>query len=306
MLVSVLPDLDVLDYLELFNSTVRVSELLEVSQSTCSRRYRLLSNQLQLDFDRVDGAYGAMRNADLLTLFRCAAQRLRLRRHGLRHSNGLSWLGLQGLPVLGAPLPLHGSNATSLLMALEKRLVDLWFTALLEVGDVVKPPLQQIHPGPLDLCSGLQAIPLFRASLSLVAREDHPLIGRSHLSPADLALFPWTAGLVKAAQDALAHAPGQGLFALDRSPCAEDPQGWALCGRDGRTLACAPTHRLAELQQRHRLVPLRFNLNQHDVAALIAHRDVLCDLAFPEFFRSILLPLRQAPGLNHPSITWLV
>ena len=50
-------DLDVLDYLELLNSTVRASEALGMSQSSCSRRYRALSSNLDVEFDRVDGAY---------------------------------------------------------------------------------------------------------------------------------------------------------------------------------------------------------------------------------------------------------
>jgi hypothetical protein len=54
-----LADLDLLDHLELFNSAVKVAELLGMSQSSCSRRYRCLSDDLEPDFDRVDGAYRA-------------------------------------------------------------------------------------------------------------------------------------------------------------------------------------------------------------------------------------------------------
>ena len=306
MLTSVLPDLDVLDYLELFNSTVRVSELLEVSQSTCSRRYRLLSDQLQLDFDRVDGVYRAVSNADLLNLFRCASQRLRLRRQLLRCVNGLPCIAPQQASALGAPLPLDTARVNDLLGVLEKRLVDVWFTGLLSLASLVKPALQEIRPGPLDLRSGLQAIPLFRTTLCVVARDDHPLIGRSSLSPDDLALYPCSSELLHAAQDLLPQLQGHGAVPQVPSAQGADPQGWLACSRDGRSLACAPAHLLPELQRRHRLQQVSYALNSHDVGALIAHRDLLFDQAFPELFRRFLEGLRQAPALSHPSLIWLV
>jgi len=72
------------------------------------------------------------------------------------------------------------------------------------------------------------------------------------------------------------------------------------------SLACVPSHLLPELQQRHRLVQLPCTLNRHDVGALIAHRDVLFDQAFPEILRRFFGELRQAPALSHPSLIWLV
>jgi hypothetical protein len=292
MLTSMLPDLDVLDYLELFNSTVRVSELLKVSQSTCSRRYRLLSDQLQLNFDRVDGGYRALSNADLLNLFRCAAQRLRLRKQELRCVNTLPCIAPQQASTLGALLPWEAARGNGVLGALEKRLVDVWLTGLLSLSGQVKLPLEEISPGPLDLQAGLQAIPLFRTTLCVVARDDHPLVERNNVSPADLALYPSSGGLLHLAQDPSAQSA--------------DPQGWLACIRDGRSLACVSSHLLPELQQRHRLVQLPYTLNRHDVGALIAHRDLLFDQAFPEILRRFLGELRQAPALSHPSLIWLV
>ena len=103
-----LADLDVLDHLELFNSTVKVAELLGISQSSCSRRYRCLSSDLELDFDRVDGAYQAGSNRDVLQLLRQASQCLRARRGQHRYCIGMPFAELLSNPgpELTAPLPL--------------------------------------------------------------------------------------------------------------------------------------------------------------------------------------------------------
>jgi hypothetical protein len=88
---SVVGDLDVLDTLELFQSTIYGSEALGISQSSCSRRYRSFSQQFDFGFDRVDGVYRATRNFDILAALRQATQKRRVRM--------MTWWGLGGLVV---------------------------------------------------------------------------------------------------------------------------------------------------------------------------------------------------------------
>ena len=86
---SFVDDLDILDYLELLHSTTSVARELGISQSSCSRRYRALSQHFDLGFDRVDGRYAASRNGDVLASLRQAAQMRRVRVGQFRF--GVGW-----------------------------------------------------------------------------------------------------------------------------------------------------------------------------------------------------------------------
>ena len=90
---SVVGDLDVLDYLELFQSTIYAAEALGISQSSCSRRYRSFSEQFDFGFDRVDGVYRPTRNFDMLAALRQAAQKRSLATapSGLKDHDGTRW-----------------------------------------------------------------------------------------------------------------------------------------------------------------------------------------------------------------------
>jgi hypothetical protein len=305
MLTSLLPDLDVVDYLELFNSTVRVSELLGVSQSTCSRRYRSLSDELVLKFDRVDGSYQAAANHDVLQLFRQAAQRLRLRRQLLRYALAPCCPDLHTASVLPPPLPLQLTDTSRMLGLLDQRLLDLWFGGLLEISGLVAEPLCQLRSGRMQLSPSVHAIPLVRWRLQLVARRDHPLVGRTDLRPIDLAAYPSPAFSLGAAPQLVSQLQSHGLASQTRSPRDGDPEGWRACNRDGRSLAYAPPHLLPQLAREYQLLPLHYDLGIHEVAALIGHREVLLDPAFPPLFRLLVEALQTASGASHPALEWL-
>lgn len=78
---SAVGDLDVLDTLELF-------------QSSCSRRYRSFGERFDFGFDRVDGVYRPTRNFDMLADLRQAALKRRVRQGSFRY--GIGWQ-MQGL-----------------------------------------------------------------------------------------------------------------------------------------------------------------------------------------------------------------
>ena len=52
----VLDNLDVLDHLQLYGSTVKVADLMGLSQSSCSRRYRALSDLFDLGVETAEVA----------------------------------------------------------------------------------------------------------------------------------------------------------------------------------------------------------------------------------------------------------
>lgn len=276
-----------------------------MSQSTCSRRYRSLSDELALKFDRVDGAYQAAANHDVLQLFRQAAQRLRLRRQQLRYALASCCQALVAVSALPPPLPLDLTDASRMLGLLDQRLLDLWLGGLLEFSGLVAEPLRQLRSGRLQLSPSVHAIPLVRWRLQVVARRDHPLVGRSDLQTADLAAYPSPALSLGAAPQLVSQLQAHGLASQARSPRDADPEGWRACHRDGRSLAYSPPHLLPQLAREHQLVPLHYDLGIHEVAALIGHRDVLLDPAFPPLCRLLVEALHTAPEASHPGLEWL-
>ncbi|MCX5967579.1 MAG: hypothetical protein NTV57_08060 [Cyanobacteria bacterium] len=70
--------MDVLNTFQLFQSTIYAAGALGISMSSCSRRYRSISEQFDFGFDRVDGVYLPTRNFDMLAALSQAAQKRRL------------------------------------------------------------------------------------------------------------------------------------------------------------------------------------------------------------------------------------
>jgi hypothetical protein len=58
-------DPKVLDFLELFNSTVEPANRLGISQGSCSRRRRTFSELFGIGFDRIADQYQALSNFDV-------------------------------------------------------------------------------------------------------------------------------------------------------------------------------------------------------------------------------------------------
>ncbi len=302
-----LADLDVLDHLELFNSTVKVAELLGISQSSCSRRYRCLSSDLELDFDRVDGAYQAGSNRDVLQLLRQASQCLRARRGQHRYCIGMPFAELLSNPgpELTAPLPLCLTDSWRMLSLLDGRMVDLWLGGLLEFSGLLPEPLRHVRQESVEISANVRAIPLCRWRLQLVAHRDHPLVGRSGLQPSDLAAHPSPALPLGAVPQLMRKLQSHGLANQVVNLPVHHIEDWEACSRDGRSLSYAPPHLLPWLASRYQLVPLQYDLGIEEVGALIGHRDVLADASFPATLKRLLAGLKSSDLAGHAGLEWL-
>jgi DNA-binding transcriptional LysR family regulator len=300
-----LSDLDVLDHLELLNSTVVAGRVLGISQSNCSRRYRAFSELLDVDFDRVDGFYRAQRNLDVLDSLRVAAQKLRLRRQLLRISAAWPY-GPIDLPLGWHNLTVRSMSTSDLLSLLSGRLLDVWIGGLLECQPLLKVPLSLLTGRSQSLGQTLRCLPLFRWSLVLVAHREHPLTSRTRLTPEDLQACPSPALPIGAAPLLTTALQAQGLANTPYGSSDYELERWEAAARDGRTLSYAPPHRLAELERRFDLVRLPYDLGISDVAAVIGHRDVIGDPAFAGPFKQLSALLRDSHLGRCSEIQWLL
>jgi DNA-binding transcriptional LysR family regulator len=300
-----LADLELLDHLELLGSTVKVADMLGFSQSSCSRRYRLISDHLDLGFDRGDDGYSARRNFDVLSSLREAAQKLRVRRLQLRFAQ--AWHNFKFLlPEDWRFLSVDSMSTAHLLSLLDARLIDLWMGGLYECQPLIATPLGLLQANPLNLGQTLKAMPLFRWKLVLLARRDHPLHGGVAITPDDLAAFPSPAlpmGVAPLLNRALQR---HGLASSPYGSSHYDPQRWDQAAADGLSLSYAPAFRLHELEMEHGLFPLPYELSIDEVTALVGHRDVISDPCFAKAFQALREALLQSPLALCPGITWLL
>lgn len=300
----VLADLDVLDHIQIFGSTVKVAELLGLSQSSCSRRYRLLSDQLDLGFDRGDDGYVPRRNIDVLSALREAAQKLRVRRAVLRCSTGWQSHGL-GLPLGFRQLQISSMSTGQALSLLDGRLVDVWFGGLLECQSLIPAALEVLQANRLALGQTLLAIPLLRWEYVVVSHRSHPLQKRSKITPDDLALYPSPALPMGVAPLFTRALQQHGLASCAYGGADYDAHRWVGVASDGHSLAVVPPHRLPELESHLGLVPLPYQLGVKEVMAVIGHRDVIADPAFVRSFQLIKDVLRNAPIGRCSTVEWL-
>lgn len=299
-----LADLDVLDHLQLYGSTVKVADLLGLSQSSCSRRYRLLSEQLDLGFDRGDDGYMPRRNIDVLSAMREAAQKLRVRRSVPRCSTGWQHPGWV-LPMGFRELPISSMSTAQALSLLDGRLVDLWFGGLLECQPLISTALDVLSGNRLVLSQTLLAIPLLRWEYVLVAHRQHPLQKRSTISPDDLALYPSPALALGVAPLFTRALQQHGLASCGYGGANYDARRWEGGAVDGHSLAVVPPHRLAELESQLGLVPLPYQLGIKEVMAMIGHRDVIADPCFVRAFQLLKDALRHSPMGRCSHVRWL-
>ena len=301
-------DLDVLDHLELLNSTVKVSQLLGVSQASCSRRYRALSDSVDLGFDRIDGVYAPQQNLDVLASLREAAQKLRVRCSRLRINLGWQMTPLPW-PRSWREVPLSTMSTAEVLSRLDGRLLDLWFGGLLECQPLLSAPLDGLGPQRLALGQSLLCMPLLRWKLLVVARRDHPLVchsAASQLTADDLACYPSPALPMGAAPLLNHQLQNHGLATKPYGPPGYTLERWEGAASDGHSLAYAPPHRLKRLEQQFGLVPLPYDLGITEVAAVVGHRDVLADPCFSGILRQITELLQASPLAGCPGVQWLI
>ncbi len=300
----VLADLDVLDHLQLYGSTVKVADLLGLSQSSCSRRYRSLSELLDLDLDRGDNGYAARHNVDVLTAMRQAAQKLRVRRSLLRYSSGWQAPALE-LPQGWRGLCIPSMGTSQMLSLLDARLVDVWFGGLLECQPLIPVSLPVLQANRLALGQNLLAVPLLRWTYVLVSHCTHPLQKRSVITPDDLAAYP-SPGLAMGVAPLFTSALREhGLATCGYGGADYDPVRWEGAAANGHNLAVVPPHRLPELEAQLGVMPLPYDLGLQEVMAVVGHRDVIADPCFVMAFQALREALRQSPLGRCSKVNWL-
>ena len=298
-------DLDILDYLQLFNSTVKAGEVLGVSQSNCSRRYRALSSYLDLDFERVDDIYMPQQNLDVLAALREGAQKLRTRRGLFRMSRGWQ-VDPPVLPRGWRQLPLVSMNSSRIMSLLEGRLLDVWIGGLLEFQPLLEMPLRSLAAQRQPLGQRLLCLPLFRVPLKVFAHKEHQLASRSALSSDDLARHPSPALPMGAAPLLNRALQAHGLATCPYAGTEYDQERWEGVARDGHSISYGPPQRLAELKRLWQLLVLPYDLGITDVVAAVGHRDVLGDPAFASSFKDLLTGLRASAIGSCSQIQWLL
>lgn len=291
-------DLEILDYLELFNSTVETAKRLGISQSSCSRRYRSFSKLFGIGFDRITNHYRATANFDVLTSLRQAAQKLRVRQQRPRITVGwqLGNLTLPGLAELGLLLPIRPMSSWRLLSLLEQRLVDVTLMGLMEFQSLLKQPLGRLRPRLIPLSPSMLCAPIGLFEFNLLAHRNHPLQGRRDLKADDLSQYPSPAlplGMAPALMEGLQN---HGLASQQCGLVDYDEACWEGFASDGLGLSYGAHHQVPRLLSRYQIQPLSYQLGIQDCLGLVGHRDVLTDPCFANIFKHTLSCLRK--GLN--------
>ena len=300
----VLDNLDVLDHLQLFGSTVKVADLMGLSQSSCSRRYRALSELFDLGVDRSDGGYQPRQNIDVLADMRQVAQKLRVRRSILRCS--LAWQAKDLTVPSGFRLLDLPSMATAqALSVLDGRLVDVWLGGLHECQPLFSASLEVLQANRLPLGQTLLALPLLRWNYVLVSHRTHPLQRLSSITPADLAQYPSPALPIGVAPLFSRALQAHGLANCPYGGSDYDHARWEGIASDGHSLTVVPPHRLPELESQLGLLPVRYPLGIQEVMALVGHRDVIADPSFAPAFHALRDALRQSPLGRCTQTRWL-
>jgi hypothetical protein len=300
-------DLEVIDYLELFNSTVESSRMLQISQSSCSRRYRSFSQAYGIGFDRVADRYQATSNFDVLACFRQASQKLRVRRGAPRICIGwqLGDVPISGLDQAGVVIPIRPMNTWKLLSLLEQRLVDLALMGLMEFEGMLGHPLSSLRARRMTISPTMLCVPLSLYNLQLLAHLDHPLQGCTDFNADDLSLYPSPALPLGMAPALIGALQSQGLASQSCGLQDYNEQAWEGFAADGVGLSYGAPHRLPSLSSRFKLEPLAYELGIRECIGVVGHRDVLSDSGFSATFTKILPGLRQALSSNATSMQWL-
>jgi hypothetical protein len=300
-------DLEILDCLELFNSTVESAKILGISQSSCSRRYRSFSERFGIGFDRIGDRYQSSSNFDVLNSLRQASQKLRVRRGCPRVSIGwqLGALAIPGLQETGVVLPVRPMNSWRLLSLLEQRLIDMSLMGLMEFQSLLGHALPRLRARRMPLSQTMLCIPMVMFPLKLLASRHHVLQGRNDLTPDDLSQFPSPALPLGMAPTLMGALQNHGLAKQACGLHDYDEATWEGFGKDGVGLSYCPPHQLSAIESRYGLRPLNYDLGIQECVGLVGHRDVLTDAQFPEIFKKSMNSLRRALNGTGADCQWL-
>ena len=304
---SVVGDLDVLDTLELFQSTIYAAEALGISQSSCSRRYRSFSEQFDFGFDRVDGVYRPTRNFDILAALRQAAQKRRVRQGSFRYGIGWQMEGLiddQGQELAGDRLSVRTMDSWRVLSMLENRLIDYWIGGLLDYGSLLEQPLQRLRFERVQVTGAVMAVPLCRFDLHLVSHQTHPLKAQKTINADQLALYPSPALDVGMAPSLMGQLQERSLATAPSGLRDHDWTHWQAAAADGIALSYSPPHDLARLKA-DGIETLPYDLGITDVGAVLGHRDAIEDGCFHTHLKAMVELFRSSAAAAHPGLHWL-
>lgn len=306
---EVVTDLEVLDFLELFNSTVESAKHLGISQSSCSRRYRSFSELFGIGFDRIADQYRATSNFDVLTSLRQASQKLRVRQLRPRITIGwqLGTLPLPGLDEVGLVLPIRPMNSWRLLSLLEQRLVDVALMGLMEFQCLLRQPLPRLRSRLMPLSSSMLCAPIGLFEYKLLAHVNHPLQGRRELKVDELSQYPSPAlplGMAPILMEALQN---HGLASQQCGLIDYDEASWEGFASNGQGLSYGAPHQVPRLENRYQIQPLNYALGIHDSIGFVGHRDVLSDPGFSKIYKPSLSCLRESlsGSASGNGIQWL-
>lgn len=304
---EVVSNIEILDYLELFNSTVEAARLLGISQSSCSRRYRSFAERYGLEFDRLGDRYQATANFDVLGSLRQASQKLRVRQSRPRLSVGwqLGNVELPGLDQAGLVLPIRPMDSWRLLSLLEQRLIDVALMGLLEFQALLRQPLPRLRTRRMSLSPSMMCVPLVVFDLRLLAQNGHPLQGQKDLHADELSRFPSPSLPLGMSPTLIGSLQNHGLA---NQPCGltdYDEERWEGFAGNGMGLSYSAPHLLPDLNNRYALRPLPYNLGIRECIGLVGHRDVLSDPSFPRTFLRCVQCLQSTLQSNGHGMHWL-
>ncbi|MEB3317674.1 MAG: hypothetical protein VKO39_05980 [Cyanobacteriota bacterium] len=219
-------DLAALDLFLWHGSGPKAASLLRCNQSTISRRVQRCTDVFGMRLKRRQGEWVLSGRSMLLPMQREIHQLARLL--------GQSPLRLEGFPAGAAPLvsppppgwligPLDPVGTLPPLAFLRDRLIDAWLT---DSADDL--------PSSLDFPA--QVWPLARQPVKLLAHPNHPLVGETNLTLADLLRFPVPIIPPNGFPRSHAICADIGLGTVEISKRRYDPESWEGLTADQVTL----------------------------------------------------------------------
>lgn len=288
-------DLEILDYLELIGSTVKVSHHLNISQSSCSRRYRRFSDECGLDFDRDGNQYRALKNLSVLADLRSAAQGIRVRKGQLRYINGWQ-MGLSSLESTiktGRVLPKRPLDTYKVLSLLEQRIADIAVIGILECKNLVDIDFERMRLKKIQMGSNLLCVPFCQWQYKLVTSSDHQLAQLPKIATEELEhhkSLRLPIGTAPTLMIALSqHNLGNCYYYSDEY----DSKYWFnFCSQEGG-ITYAPPFNCYELERKGLFKTIDYSLDITECLAVVGHKYVFNHPAFQPIFKLLHADLVQ-------------
>ena len=303
--VQAFSDLDIVDYLEIFNSTVQASNLLAISQSSCSRRYRALSETLELGFERCENGYSATTNLDVLILLRQASQKLRIRRNQFRYAQ--NWHSQHHpIPKEWHNLSIMSMNQSSYLDLLSNRLLDICCMGLMEYKHIIDINMSNLNSEPIVIGESFLAYPLMEWDYVLIAHQNHPLRRKLDIGIDELKKYPSPGLEIGTAPAFMTQIKKNGLGSSPYGITKYDIHRWEGIAKDGYSISIAPSHLQKFLKNKFNLTPLDYNLKIKDVVAIIGCHDIMRSASFLSTYMVFKEQLKNSDLYEKSSVKWYI